>query len=61
MRYTPLAAAALMLFCAACSNDEREPSLVSEAQAAAPRQQKDYGWRTAPQYRAVEVEAREYQ
>jgi len=60
MRYTPLAAAALLILGAACSNDEREPSFVPEAQAATP-QQKDYGWRTAPQYPAVDAEVREYQ
>jgi len=60
MRYTPFAVAALLLFSAACSNDERETSFVPEAQAASP-QQKDYGWQTTPQYPAVEKAVHEYQ
>jgi hypothetical protein len=58
MRYTSFAFAALMLV--ACSNDEREPSLVSEAQAAVPQQQKDYGWRATPDFSAPQKDAVEY-
>lgn len=60
MRYMPIAIAALMLFGAACSNDEREPSFVSEAHAATP-QQKDYGWRATPDFSAPQQDpVREY-
>ncbi len=60
MRCIPIALAALMLFGAACSNDEREPSFVSEAHAATP-QQKDYGWRATPDFSASQKDAvREY-
>jgi hypothetical protein len=52
MRYTPFVAAAL-LFSAACSNDQREASFVSEAQAASAKQQ-DYGWQTQPNFAAPE-------
>jgi hypothetical protein len=31
---------------AACSNEEGEPSVLSEARASVPFQQPDYGWRT---------------
>ena len=60
MRHTLFAVATLVLFSAACSNDEREPSFVTEAQAATAQGPKDYGWRTTPQYPAVEAGAREY-
>ena len=46
MRSTRFAVAALILVVsAACSNDEREASIVSEARADAPNA-KDFGWRT---------------
>jgi hypothetical protein len=51
MRYTTFAVAALMLVNAGCSNDAREPSFVSEAQAAS-FNQKDYGWQTTPDFLA---------
>ncbi len=60
MRYTSFAIAALLAFNAACSNDERETSLVPEAQAAAPQPQKDYGWRTTPDFSGKQDEAHEY-
>jgi len=60
MRYTPFALAALIAVSAACSNEDRETSFVSEAQAApAPVQQKDYGWRTAADFKPAE-DVREY-
>ncbi|HEY3073903.1 MAG TPA: hypothetical protein VGJ74_01890 [Burkholderiales bacterium] len=56
---TRFAAAALAItglaFSAACSRDEGEPSLVSEARADAPNA-KDYGWRTNPSYPAKQQE-----
>ena len=52
---TRFAVAALIVtgsvFSAACSKDEGEPSLVSEARADAPNA-KDFGWRTKPDYPA---------
>jgi len=60
MRYTPFALAAALLFSAACSNDDSQASFVSEAQAATP-QQKDYGWRTTPDFATKQEEVREYQ
>jgi hypothetical protein len=60
MRYTTFAVAALMLVNAGCSNDAREPSFVSEAQAAS-FTQKDYGWQTTPEFSAGQQEpVREY-
>jgi PBP1b-binding outer membrane lipoprotein LpoB len=58
MRYAPIAVA-LMLLSAACSNEDRDASFVSEAQAAPTQPQKDYGWRTTPQYPAAEAQVRE--
>ena len=52
MRYASYAVSAMLVFSAACSNDEREPSLIPEAQAT-PTQQKDYGWRTPESSNAV--------
>jgi hypothetical protein len=53
MSFAKFAAAALVItglaFSAACSNEEGEPSLVSEARADAPNA-KDFGWRTNPSY-----------
>jgi hypothetical protein len=50
---TKFVAAALTItglaFGAACSHEEGEPSLVSEARADAPNA-KDFGWRTNPNY-----------
>lgn len=60
MRYTPFAAAALLIFGAACSNDEKNASFVPETHAAQPTAQKDYGWRTTPDYSKKQVEVREY-
>ena len=59
MRHTPFVVAALLVFGAACSNNDRETSFVPEAQAAAPAAEKDYGWRTTPHFKQEEV--REYQ
>ena len=61
MRYTPVAIAALMLFGAGCSNDDRETSLVPEAQAAQPQPKKDYGWQTTPDFSGKQDEVRDYQ
>jgi len=64
MRSTRFVAAALAItglaFSAACSRDEGEPSLVSEARADAPNA-KDFGWRTTPDFSAGEKDqVREY-
>jgi hypothetical protein len=60
MRYTRFAVAALIVaFSAACSNDERETSFVSEAQAAPPAT-KDSGWRAMPGLPVDETEVKEY-
>ena len=61
---TKFAAAALALtglaFSAACSNNEGDASLVSEARADAPNA-KDFGWRTNPDYPAKpQDDVREY-
>jgi len=54
MRYTPyFVAATLLLFSSACSNDQREPSFVSEAHAATTKQN-DYGWKTEAHFPASE-------
>jgi hypothetical protein len=60
MRHASYAVSALLVFSAACSNDEREPSLIPEAQAA-PTQQKDYGWRTTPSYPSEQAAVRDYE
>jgi hypothetical protein len=60
MRSTRFAVAALMLALgAACSNDERETSFVSEARADF-TSAKDFGWRTTPEFSAGQKEVREY-
>ena len=47
-------------FIAACSRDEGESSLVPEARADATKQ-KDFGWRTTPDYPAKpQDDVREY-
>ena len=60
---TKFAAAALatsFLCIAACSRDDGEASLVSEARADAGKQ-KDFGWRTNPDYPAKpQDDVREY-
>jgi hypothetical protein len=61
MRYTSFAFAALMLFNAACSNEEGRSAFVSEAQAATPPAEKDYGWKTTPDFSKPQAEAREYE
>ena len=61
MRYTPFAIAALTLFSLGCSNDDRETSLLPEAQAARPPAQNDYGWRTTPDYSKNQEDVRDYQ
>ena len=61
MRYTSFAIAALMLFSLGCSNDDRETSLLPEAQAAQPPVENDYGWRTTPDYSKKQEVVREYQ
>lgn len=60
MRYIPFAFA-LMLFGAACSNDEPSASFVSEAQAVQPPAGKDYGWRTTPDFSKKQEDVHEYQ
>ncbi len=60
MGYTPFALAAVLLFAAACSNDEPSTLLVRDAQAAPPPQEKDYGWKTTPDFSRRQDEAREY-
>jgi hypothetical protein len=45
----------------ACSNDEGDASVVSEARANPPAAAKDYGWRTAPDFSTQKKdEVREY-
>jgi hypothetical protein len=55
MRSTKFALAALaassLLFSAACSNSEGEPSFVSEARADVTNA-KDFGWRATPNFSA---------
>jgi hypothetical protein len=55
------AALAMTLVCfTACSNEEGDTSLVSEARANPPAG-KDYGWRTSPGFSSGETgEVREY-
>jgi len=60
MRYTPyFVAAALLLLSSACSNDQREPSFVSEARAATAKQN-DYGWKTEAHFPASDAVVFEY-
>ena len=60
MRYTPyFVAAALLLLSSACSNDQREPSFVSEARAATPNQN-DYGWKAEPNFPTSDAVVYEY-
>lgn len=55
-----LISATVMLFVAACSNEEGQ-SFVSEAQAAPVTiAQSDYGWRTAPSYPVAQAKVSEY-
>lgn len=61
MRYTPFAVAALMFLGVACSNDEQNTSFVSEAQAAQPAADKDYGWKTTPDFSKPQKEVRDYE
>jgi hypothetical protein len=64
MRLTKLAATALAIaglaFATGCSKEEGDPSFVSEAQAASAPAQKDYGWRTNPDFPAKQDDVREY-
>ena len=60
MRYTPyFVAAALLLLSSACSNDQREPSFMSEAHAGTAKTN-DYGWKTQPDFPASEQAVYEY-
>lgn len=60
MRHTPyFVAAALLLLGSACSNDQREPSFVSEARAATAKQN-DYGWKAEPNFPASDAVVFEY-
>jgi hypothetical protein len=63
MSFTKFASAALVItgltFSAACSHEEGEPSLVSEARANPPST-KDFGWRSNPNYPAKHEDIKEY-
>ena len=61
MRHTApyFIAAALLLFTSACSNDQREPSFVSEAQAAT-NKPSDYVWKTPADFSPVEDTSYDY-
>ncbi len=59
MRYTLIALAAVLLFAAACSNDEPSTLLVRDAQAAPPQPEKDYGWKTRPDFSTSQAEVRD--
>jgi hypothetical protein len=58
MRYTRFALAALIAVSAACSNEERETSFISEAQAATA--QPDGWWRTPGDFSSPQEEVRDY-
>lgn len=62
---TRFAAAALIVtgfgsIVACSSSEEGDTSIISEARANPPAAAKDYGWRTTPEFPAVEKDFREY-